>query len=220
MLKMPLFGKSQKSPAELVKALKEAVTALERGDKKAEKAQEDVSKNLVSYLLFFFCVYLSCEATANCHNHENWQHNSFKLSFIFRRFLSKTCCTVHPMRSHKLTTSSHNCHKNCITVIYCYFWFRLVVHDKCKLQQNWDGDGSFRLHVKHVHCHGITCQCILHLFPVPSTCQHQSNCHTKPVSSYVIWTLFDTNFFFCFALFSTELESHWFWGQKRCGTSF
>lgn len=46
---MPLFGKSQKSPAELVKALKEAVNSLERGDKKAEKAQEDVSKNLVSY---------------------------------------------------------------------------------------------------------------------------------------------------------------------------
>lgn len=76
---MPLFGKSQKSPAELVKvsitapwlglsaekisnrqwfidlqALKEALKALEalktleRGDKKAEKAQEDVSKNLVS----------------------------------------------------------------------------------------------------------------------------------------------------------------------------
>lgn len=44
---MPLFGKSQKTPAELVKALKEAVNALERGDKKAEKAQEDVSKNLV-----------------------------------------------------------------------------------------------------------------------------------------------------------------------------
>lgn len=71
---MPLFGKSQKSPAELVKvgkiwllrnfsnsisfvdsqALKEALKALEalktleRGDKKAEKVQEDVSKNLVS----------------------------------------------------------------------------------------------------------------------------------------------------------------------------
>lgn len=44
---MPLFGKSQKSPAEVVKALKEAVNSLERGDKKAEKAQEDVSKNLV-----------------------------------------------------------------------------------------------------------------------------------------------------------------------------
>jgi hypothetical protein len=34
---MPLFGKSQKSPAEVVKALKEAVNALEKGDKKAEK---------------------------------------------------------------------------------------------------------------------------------------------------------------------------------------
>lgn len=44
---MPLFGKSQKSPAEVVKALKEAVNALERGDKKVEKAQEDCSKNLV-----------------------------------------------------------------------------------------------------------------------------------------------------------------------------
>lgn len=48
MLKMPLFGKSQKNPAEVVKALKEAVTALERGDKKAEKAQEEVSKQLTN----------------------------------------------------------------------------------------------------------------------------------------------------------------------------
>jgi len=44
---MPLFGKSQKSPAEVVKALKEAVASLEKGDKKLEKAQEDVSKNLL-----------------------------------------------------------------------------------------------------------------------------------------------------------------------------
>lgn len=44
---MPLFGKSAKSPAEVVKSLKEAVNSLERGDKKAEKAQEEVSKNLV-----------------------------------------------------------------------------------------------------------------------------------------------------------------------------
>nr|CAG4648686.1 EOG090X07E2 [Polyphemus pediculus] len=44
---MPLFGKSQKSPAEVVKALKEAVTTLEKADKKVEKAQEDVSKNLL-----------------------------------------------------------------------------------------------------------------------------------------------------------------------------
>ena len=50
MFNMPLFGKSQKSPTELVKQLKEAVTALERGDKKAEKAQEDASKNLVRSL--------------------------------------------------------------------------------------------------------------------------------------------------------------------------
>lgn len=49
---MPLFGKSQKSPTELVKALKEAVSSLERGDRKAEKAQEDVSKNLVSFDIF------------------------------------------------------------------------------------------------------------------------------------------------------------------------
>nr|SVE73597.1 EOG090X07E2 [Daphnia atkinsoni] len=47
MIKMPLFGKSQKSPAEVVKALKEAMTSLEKGDKKVEKAQEDVSKNLL-----------------------------------------------------------------------------------------------------------------------------------------------------------------------------
>lgn len=45
---MPLFGKSQKSPSEIVKQLKEAVNCLEKGDKKAEKAQEDISKNLVS----------------------------------------------------------------------------------------------------------------------------------------------------------------------------
>lgn len=54
---MPLFGKSQKSPAELVRSLKDAVTALERGDKKAEKAQEDVSKNLVS-LWQVKCIYI------------------------------------------------------------------------------------------------------------------------------------------------------------------
>lgn len=45
--KMPLFGKSSKSPYDLVKSLQEALAVLEKGDKKAEKAQEDVSKNLV-----------------------------------------------------------------------------------------------------------------------------------------------------------------------------
>lgn len=44
---MPLFGsKSPKNPTEVCKALKEALTALERSDKKAEKAQEDISKSL------------------------------------------------------------------------------------------------------------------------------------------------------------------------------
>ncbi|KAI1280301.1 Protein Mo25 [Halotydeus destructor] len=44
---MPLFGKSHKSPFELIKSLQDALNSLEKGDKKAEKAQEDVSKNLV-----------------------------------------------------------------------------------------------------------------------------------------------------------------------------
>lgn len=44
---MPLFGKSHKNPLDLIKSLQEALLALEKGDKKAEKATEDVSKNLV-----------------------------------------------------------------------------------------------------------------------------------------------------------------------------
>lgn len=36
---MPLFGKSQKSPTEVVKALKDALIALERGDKKSDKVR-------------------------------------------------------------------------------------------------------------------------------------------------------------------------------------
>ena len=44
---MPLFGKSQKSPYELIKCLQESLIALEKGDRKAEKAVEDVLKNLV-----------------------------------------------------------------------------------------------------------------------------------------------------------------------------
>lgn len=49
MIKMPLFGKSQKSPAEVVKALKEAVTSLEKGDKKLEKVG-----TLISVCCFVF----------------------------------------------------------------------------------------------------------------------------------------------------------------------
>jgi len=53
---MPLFGKSSKSPTEIVKLLKEGLTTLEKGgdSKKETKAQEDVSKHLgsISTMLF------------------------------------------------------------------------------------------------------------------------------------------------------------------------
>jgi len=47
---MPLFGKSSKSPVEVVKLLKESLATLEKGGdgKKQEKAQEDVSKQLLN----------------------------------------------------------------------------------------------------------------------------------------------------------------------------
>jgi len=47
---MPLFGKSSKSPVEVVKVLKESLSVLEKGGdgKKQEKAQEDTSKQLVN----------------------------------------------------------------------------------------------------------------------------------------------------------------------------
>ncbi|CAK9296824.1 unnamed protein product [Gordionus sp. m RMFG-2023] len=45
---MPLFGKSHKSPLELVRNLKEALVILEKGDKKVDKATEEISKTLAS----------------------------------------------------------------------------------------------------------------------------------------------------------------------------
>lgn len=45
---MPLFGHKSKNPLDLIKSLQEALLALEKGDRKVEKAMEDVSKNLVS----------------------------------------------------------------------------------------------------------------------------------------------------------------------------
>ena len=43
----PLFGKSSKSPTEVVKALRESLNTLEKGGdtKKEEKAQEEVRYN-------------------------------------------------------------------------------------------------------------------------------------------------------------------------------
>jgi len=54
--KMPLFGKASKSPVELVRVLKESLLLLEKGadGKKQEKAQEDVSKHLVSITTLLF----------------------------------------------------------------------------------------------------------------------------------------------------------------------
>ncbi|XP_073402201.1 calcium-binding protein 39-like [Dendrobates tinctorius] len=46
MKKMPLFSKSHKNPAEIVKTLKENMALLEKQDKKTEKASEEVSKSL------------------------------------------------------------------------------------------------------------------------------------------------------------------------------
>nr|ACO14798.1 Mo25 [Caligus clemensi] len=53
---MPLFGKSSKSPAEVVRSLKEALLTLEKGSdgKKQEKAQEDLSKQLVNMKTLLF----------------------------------------------------------------------------------------------------------------------------------------------------------------------
>ncbi|CAN0093403.1 calcium-binding protein 39 [Petromyzon marinus] len=45
---MPLFGKSHKTPAEVVRHLKESLAQLEKQDKKAEKASEEVSKSLAA----------------------------------------------------------------------------------------------------------------------------------------------------------------------------
>lgn len=43
---MPLFGKSQKTPYELTKSLQEALSILERGDRRSDVALKDVSKHL------------------------------------------------------------------------------------------------------------------------------------------------------------------------------
>uniref|UniRef100_A0A8B9FG56 Calcium binding protein 39 like n=1 Tax=Amazona collaria TaxID=241587 RepID=A0A8B9FG56_9PSIT len=43
---MPLFSKSHKNPAEIVKILKENMAILEKQEKKTDKASEEVSKSL------------------------------------------------------------------------------------------------------------------------------------------------------------------------------
>ncbi|CDW56019.1 protein Mo25 [Trichuris trichiura] len=75
---MPLFGKSLKHPADIVKSLKDAVVLLERGEKKCEKARE-------SGTLSCFCLYatLCCSSTCPvcCH--------FFSMRFICSRSTNK-----------------------------------------------------------------------------------------------------------------------------------
>lgn len=49
---MPLFGKSQKNPVEVVKQIKEAVVALEKGDKKLEKVR--IQLNITVHIVVLF----------------------------------------------------------------------------------------------------------------------------------------------------------------------
>uniref|UniRef100_A0A0M3HH08 Rap-GAP domain-containing protein n=1 Tax=Ascaris lumbricoides TaxID=6252 RepID=A0A0M3HH08_ASCLU len=75
---LPLFGKSHKSPPDIVKNLKESLSVIEKGDKKSDKAAEEVNRWLQAVKgiiygqegqephteqvrhLFFYC--LRCEA--------------------------------------------------------------------------------------------------------------------------------------------------------------
>lgn len=52
---LPLFGKSHKSPPDIVKNLKEALTSLDKNDpKKSEKAAEEVSRWLQAVKLIIY----------------------------------------------------------------------------------------------------------------------------------------------------------------------
>lgn len=46
---LPFIGKSHKSPPEIVKNLKESLSLIEKGEKKSEKAAEEVSRWLQAY---------------------------------------------------------------------------------------------------------------------------------------------------------------------------
>ena len=39
---LPIFGKSHKTPADIIRNLKDALAVIEKGDKKSEKAAEEV----------------------------------------------------------------------------------------------------------------------------------------------------------------------------------
>ena len=56
-LQMPLFGKSHKSPPDIIRNLREALTTIEKcekGEKKSEKAVEDVNRWLQAVKLIIY----------------------------------------------------------------------------------------------------------------------------------------------------------------------
>ena len=54
MLKMPLFGKSHKSPPDIIRNLREALNIIEKGEKKSEKAVEEVNRWLQAVKLIIY----------------------------------------------------------------------------------------------------------------------------------------------------------------------
>ena len=51
---MPLFGKSHKSPQDIVKNLRDILLTVEKGDKKSEKAVEEVIRWLQAIKLIIY----------------------------------------------------------------------------------------------------------------------------------------------------------------------
>ena len=55
---MPLWGKSQKSPTDVVRAIRDGLTALEKGDKKTDKVDKNAPKTTDVTLLACILLFL------------------------------------------------------------------------------------------------------------------------------------------------------------------
>jgi hypothetical protein len=51
---MPLFGRAHKSPQDIIKNLRDALILIEKGDKKADKAVEEVNRYLQAVKLIIY----------------------------------------------------------------------------------------------------------------------------------------------------------------------
>lgn len=51
---MPLFGKSHKSPPDIIRNLREALNIIEKGEKKSDKAVEEVNRWLQAVKLIIY----------------------------------------------------------------------------------------------------------------------------------------------------------------------